>query len=42
MTYTITDLAAEFGVTPRALRFYEEKRMLAPERRGQARLYSKR
>jgi DNA-binding transcriptional MerR regulator len=42
MTYTITDLATEFGVTPRALRFYEEKRMLAPERRGQARLYSKR
>lgn len=42
MTYTITDLATEFGVTPRALRFYEEKGMLAPERRGQARLYSKR
>jgi len=42
MTWTITDLAAEFGITPRALRFYEEKGMLSPERRGQARLYSKR
>lgn len=42
MTYTITDLATEFDVTPRALRFYEEKGMLSPERRGQARLYSKR
>ncbi|MEQ8282887.1 MAG: MerR family DNA-binding transcriptional regulator [Parvibaculum sp.] len=42
MTWTITDLSTEFGVTPRALRFYEEKGMLSPERRGQARLYSKR
>ncbi|MDO8839079.1 MAG: MerR family DNA-binding transcriptional regulator [Parvibaculum sp.] len=42
MTWTITDLAAEFGITPRALRFYEEKGMLSPDRRGQARLYSKR
>jgi len=42
MTWTITDLATEFDVTPRALRFYEEKGMLSPDRRGQARLYSKR
>jgi DNA-binding transcriptional MerR regulator len=41
MTYTITDLAAEFAITPRALRFYEEKGLLQPAREGQARLYSK-
>lgn len=42
MTWTITDLAAEFGITHRALRFYEEKGLIEPQRQGQARLYSKR
>ena len=40
--FTITDLAAEFGVTPRALRFYEDEGLIAPERRGVARVYSQR
>ena len=43
MTYTITDLAAEFGITPRAIRFYEDHGLLNPERigtNGQRRLYS--
>lgn len=38
--YRISDLASEFSITPRSLRFYEEKGLLAPERRGQTRLYS--
>ena len=40
--YSITDLAAEFGVTARALRFYEDEGLIAPERIGLARVYSKR
>ncbi|RSV20004.1 MerR family DNA-binding transcriptional regulator [Sphingomonas sp. ABOLG] len=39
---SITDLASEFGVTPRALRFYEDEGLIAPERRGTARIYSHR
>lgn len=38
--FTIRELAQEFGVTPRTLRFYEQKGMIAPERRGAARIYS--
>ncbi|WP_341991723.1 MerR family DNA-binding transcriptional regulator [Azorhizobium sp. AG788] len=38
--YTIGDLAREFGVTLRALRFYEDKGLLSPRREGLARLYS--
>jgi DNA-binding transcriptional MerR regulator len=41
-TFTIHDLVAEFEVTARTLRFYEEKGLLAPARRGQDRLYSRR
>ena len=41
-SFTITDLAAEFDVTPRALRFYEDEGLIAPERRGTARIYSHR
>jgi DNA-binding transcriptional MerR regulator len=33
-TYTITDLAREFDITPRAIRFYEDQGLLAPERAG--------
>ena len=40
MTYTITELANEFDITPRALRFYEEKGLLSPAREGQTRIYS--
>lgn len=40
--FTITDLSAEFGITPRALRFYEDEGLISPERRGVARIYSHR
>ena len=39
-TYTITELCEEFGVTARALRFYEDEGLIAPERQGLARIYS--
>jgi len=38
-TWTITELADEFGVTLRTLRFYEEHGLLAPERRGTQRVF---
>lgn len=37
---TISDLAREFNVTLRALRFYESKGLLKPKREGNLRLYS--
>jgi DNA-binding transcriptional MerR regulator len=40
--FTIRDLVAEFEITSRTLRFYEEKGLLTPARRGQDRLYSRR
>lgn len=40
ITYSISDLARELDITTRAIRFYEEQGMLAPERRGQERVYS--
>lgn len=40
--FSISDLTAEFAVTARALRFYEEEGLIAPERRGTTRLYSQR
>lgn len=33
-TFTISELAREFNVTPRAIRFYEDHGLLAPERTG--------
>jgi DNA-binding transcriptional MerR regulator len=41
-TYGIAELAADFDVTPRTLRFYESKGILRPFRRGTTRLYSER
>ena len=41
-TYSISELAREFGITPRALRFYEDKDMLHPARDGMTRVYSHR
>jgi DNA-binding transcriptional MerR regulator len=38
--FTISDLSAEFGVTARALRFYEDEGLIAPQRRGTSRIYS--
>ena len=39
-SYTITQLCEEFGVTARALRFYEDEGLISPERSGMARIYS--
>lgn len=39
--FTISDLTQEFDVTARALRFYEDKGLIAPVRQGLARIYSK-
>lgn len=39
-SYSIGDLASEFGVTTRTIRFYEEKGLLDPERNGKHRVYS--
>lgn len=41
-TFSIRNLSKEFGVTARALRFYEDKGLIQPERRGQTRIYSSR
>ena len=38
--YTIAELAREFDLTPRAIRFYEEAGLLAPQREGRQRVYS--
>ncbi len=40
--YTIGELAAEFGLTPRTIRFYEDGGLLAPERAGPNRVYGHR
>jgi DNA-binding transcriptional MerR regulator len=41
-SFSISDLSVEFGVTARALRFYEDEGLIAPERRGLQRVYSHR
>jgi DNA-binding transcriptional MerR regulator len=41
-TYTITELAREFDITPRAIRYYEDQGLISPQRSGQNRVYSKR
>ncbi|TNE67198.1 MAG: MerR family DNA-binding transcriptional regulator [Alphaproteobacteria bacterium] len=38
-TYSIKELADEFGVTPRTLRHYEDQGLISPERQGQNRIY---
>jgi DNA-binding transcriptional MerR regulator len=40
--FTITELALEFDITPRAIRFYEDVGLLAPERAGRNRVYTHR
>src|ERR1044072_8118716 len=40
--FSISDLCSEFGVTARALRFYEDEGLIGPERRGTQRIYSHR
>ena len=39
-TFSIRELASEFGITPRTIRFYEEKGYLSPRRDGTRRIYS--
>lgn len=41
-TYSISDLAKEFGITTRTIRFYEDEGLLSPLRDGQRRIYSAR
>ena len=40
--FSISELAREFDITPRAIRFYEDQGLLAPRRDGQRRIYSSR
>ncbi|MEJ6000832.1 MerR family transcriptional regulator [Paucibacter soli] len=40
--FTITELAAEFDITPRAIRFYEDMGLLTPARAGRNRVYTHR
>ena len=39
-TFSISDLASDFDVSTRTIRFYEEKGLINPERRGQTRIHS--
>lgn len=39
--FSIGDLAREFDLTTRTIRYYEDKQLLQPERRGQQRVYSR-
>ncbi|MBC3764617.1 MerR family transcriptional regulator [Neptunicella marina] len=41
ITYSIGELAKEFDITTRSIRFYEEQGLLNPERNGQNRIYNK-
>ena len=41
-TFTITELAQEFDITPRAIRFYEDVGLLEPSRAGRNRVYTQR
>ncbi len=41
-TYSISELAREFALTTRAIRFYEDEGLLAPRRRGRSRVYAER
>lgn len=42
LSYSIGDLAREFDVTPRTIRFYEDRSLLSPNRKGQNRIYTAR
>ena len=41
-TFAISDLAREFGITPRTIRFWEDQGILAPEREGSKRIFTRR
>ncbi|RUO25376.1 MerR family transcriptional regulator [Aliidiomarina minuta] len=40
VTFTIGELAREFDITTRSIRFYEDQGLLAPQRQGQNRIYN--
>jgi DNA-binding transcriptional MerR regulator len=40
--FSISELAREFDITPRAIRFYEDQGLIAPRREGQRRIYTAR
>src|SRR6266513_5940869 len=42
VTYSISELAKEFALTTRAIRFYEGEGLLSPQRAGQRRIYAER
>jgi len=42
LTFTISDLAAEFQITPRTIRFWEDQGLIAPRREGGKRVFSRR
>ena len=39
-TYSISELAQEFDITPRTIRYYEDEGLITPTREGQTRIYS--
>ena len=41
-SFTISELSAEFGLTPRTIRFYEDEGLISPGRSGMNRVYSRR
>lgn len=41
-TFSISELAKEFDITTRSIRFYEDQGLVTPRRQGQTRIYSKR
>lgn len=41
-TFAISDLAREFGITPRTIRFWEDQGILAPERESNKRVFTRR
>lgn len=41
-TFTISELAKEFDLTPRAIRYWEDQGLVSPRRAGQQRIYDKR
>ncbi|AXV34249.1 MerR family transcriptional regulator [Aeromonas hydrophila] len=40
VTYSISELAHEFDITPRTIRYYEDEGLITPTREGQTRIYS--
>jgi DNA-binding transcriptional MerR regulator len=41
ITYSISDLAKEFDITPRSIRHYEQEQLITPARQGSQRIYTK-